>query len=106
RKRRCGDREGRPGRGGPLRGHVICEHPWAMSLTATRRDFAADEALLTDVLREVIAIGDGEEAVRLLDAAVTLGQEARFGDERAADRLADLVAGLTLDETEVLVRSL
>src|SRR6185312_4644896 len=77
-----------------------------MSLTATRRDFAADEALLTDVLREVIAIGDGEEAVRLLDAAVTLGQEARLGDERAADRLAELVAGLTLDETEVLVRSL
>jgi phosphoenolpyruvate carboxylase len=77
-----------------------------MSLTATHRDFAADEALLTDVLREVIAMGDGEEAVRLIDDAVALGQEARLGDEQAADRLADLVAGLTLDETELLVRSL
>jgi phosphoenolpyruvate carboxylase len=77
-----------------------------MSLTAARRDFAADEALLTDVLREVIAMGDGGDAMRLLDDAVALGQEARLGDERAADRLAALVAGLTLDETEVLVRSL
>ncbi|HTU97598.1 MAG TPA: phosphoenolpyruvate carboxylase [Solirubrobacteraceae bacterium] len=77
-----------------------------MSLTAARRDFAADEALLTDVLREVIAMGDGPDALRLLDDAVALGQEARLGDERAADRLAELVAGLTLDETEVLVRSL
>ena len=80
-----------------------------MSLTAARRDFAADEALLADVLREVIAMGDGVGGVRvlrLLDDAVALGQEARLGDERAADRLAELVAGLSLDETEVLVRSL
>jgi phosphoenolpyruvate carboxylase len=80
-----------------------------MSLTAARRDFAADEALLTDVLREVIAIGDGvggPRILRLLDDAVALGQDARFGDDQAADRLAELVAGLTLDETEVLVRSL
>jgi phosphoenolpyruvate carboxylase len=77
-----------------------------MSLTAARRDFAADEALLTDVLREVIAMGGGTDALRLLDDAVALGQEARLGDEQAADRLAELVAGLTLDETEVLVRSL
>ncbi|HEX3978592.1 MAG TPA: phosphoenolpyruvate carboxylase [Solirubrobacteraceae bacterium] len=77
-----------------------------MSLTAARRDFAADEGLLTDVLREVIAMGGGADALRLLDDAVTLGQEARLGDERAADRLAELVAGLSLDETEVLVRSL
>jgi phosphoenolpyruvate carboxylase len=77
-----------------------------MSLTAARRDFATDEALLTDVLRDVIAMGEGEDAVRLLDDAVALGQEARLGDEQAADRLAELVAGLSLEETEVLVRSL
>jgi phosphoenolpyruvate carboxylase len=77
-----------------------------MSVTTARRDFAADEALLTDVLREVIAIGDGPDAVRLLDDAVALGQEARRGDEGAAERLAELVGGLSLDETEVLVRSL
>ena len=51
-------------------------------------------------------MGGGADALRLLDDAVALGQEARLGDERAADRLAELVAGLTLDETEVLVRSL
>jgi phosphoenolpyruvate carboxylase len=79
---------------------------WPVSLTAARRDFAADEALLTDVLREVIAMGGGRDALRLLDDAVALGQEARLGDERAADKLAELVAGLSLDETEVLVRSL
>jgi phosphoenolpyruvate carboxylase len=77
-----------------------------MSLTAARRDFAADEALLTHVLRQVIALGDGADAVRLLDDAVALGQQARLGDAYAADRLAALVAGLTLDQTEVLVRSL
>jgi phosphoenolpyruvate carboxylase len=77
-----------------------------MSLTAAHRDFAADEALLTDVLREVIVMGGGADALRLLDDAVALGQQARLGDEQAADRLAELVAGLTLDETEVLVRSL
>src|ERR1700727_1967073 len=77
-----------------------------MSLTAARRDFAADEALLTDVLREVIALGEGADALRLLDDAVALGQEARLGDEGAAERLAELVAGLSLDETEMLVRSL
>ena len=70
------------------------------------RDFAADEALLTDVLREVIAISHGPEVMRLLDDAVALGQEARLGDEHAADKLARLVADLSLEETEVLVRSL
>src|ERR1700744_5472078 len=77
-----------------------------MSLTAARRDFAADEVLLTDVLREVIAMGGGADALRLLDDAVALGQDARFGDDRAADRLAELVAGLTLGEAEGLVRPL
>ena len=51
-------------------------------------------------------MGDGADTLRLLDDAVALGQEARLGDEGAAERLAELVAGLTLDETEVLVRSL
>ncbi|HYZ82516.1 MAG TPA: phosphoenolpyruvate carboxylase [Solirubrobacteraceae bacterium] len=77
-----------------------------MTDATARRDFAADEALLTDVLREVIAIGDGPDALRVLDDAVALGQEARRGDEGAAERLADLVAGLSLDEAEMLVRSL
>ncbi|MGA2012140.1 MAG: phosphoenolpyruvate carboxylase [Solirubrobacteraceae bacterium] len=70
------------------------------------RDFAADEALLTDVLREVIAAGEGAEALSLLDEAVALGRRARLGDDAAADRLTELVAGLGLAETQVLVRAL
>ncbi len=68
--------------------------------------FAADEALLTDVLREVISLGDGAAAVELLDEAISLGRRARGGDETAADALAALVADLDLDATEVLVRAL
>ncbi len=71
-----------------------------------RRDFAADEALLTGVLREVIELGEGADAVALLDDAVALGRQARLGDAAAADRLATLIAGLELTETEVLVRAL
>jgi phosphoenolpyruvate carboxylase len=70
------------------------------------RDFAADEALLTDVLGEVIADGEGADAVALLRRAVALGQDARGGDGAAADALAQLVAELDLDRTEVLVRAL
>src|ERR1019366_733882 len=64
---------------------------------AAPRDFASDEALLTDVLHAVVRASDG---------AVALGRAVRNGDEAAADRLAALVAGLDLEQTEVLVRSL
>jgi phosphoenolpyruvate carboxylase len=70
------------------------------------RDFADDEALLTEVLHAVVHASDGDAAVRLLDEAVSLGRAGRTGDEAAADRLAALVAGLDLDQAEVLVRSL
>ena len=68
--------------------------------------FAQDEELLTDVLREVIALGEGPEAVALLDDTIALGRRARLGDETAADELAELVGGLELDQAEVLVRAL
>ncbi|MGI8413103.1 MAG: phosphoenolpyruvate carboxylase [Solirubrobacteraceae bacterium] len=70
------------------------------------RDFASNQALLTDVLREVIHGSDGDWALALLDDAVALGRLAREGDDTAADRLAALVAGLDLLQTEVLVRAL
>jgi len=75
---------------------------------ATRpgRDHARDEGLLTETLHDVIRASDGDSAVELLDDAVSLGRAARGGDEAAADRLAELVAALDLDRTEVLVRSL
>jgi phosphoenolpyruvate carboxylase len=68
--------------------------------------FAQDEELLTDVLREVIALGDGPEAAALLDDTIALGRRARLGDESAASELAALTAGLALDQAEVLVRAL
>ncbi|HEX3834949.1 MAG TPA: phosphoenolpyruvate carboxylase [Solirubrobacteraceae bacterium] len=68
--------------------------------------FAQDEELLTDVLREVIALGEGPEAVALLDDTIALGRRARLGDETAADELATLVGALDLDQAEVLVRAL
>ena len=70
------------------------------------RDFAGDEELLTGVLRQVIEVSEGSGAVELLDEAVALGRAVRADDENAAERLAALVAGLDLDATATLVRSL
>ncbi len=70
------------------------------------RDFASDEALLTEVLRTVIEASDGPEALELLDRAVALGREARAGDDAAADRLASLVSEADLSRLGVLVRAL
>jgi len=70
------------------------------------REFASDEALLTDVLYEVIRCSDGDHALELLDRAVALGRATRAGDATAPEKLAALIAGLDLDETEVLVRAL
>jgi phosphoenolpyruvate carboxylase len=68
--------------------------------------FAADEALLIEVLGEVIALADGAGAVELMDEAIELGRRARQGDQASADRLAEIVAGLDIERTEVLVRAL
>jgi phosphoenolpyruvate carboxylase len=73
---------------------------------STDSAFAADQALLTGVLHEVIALGEGEEAVALLDEAVRLGRRAREGSDDAADALAELIAGLDVERIDVLVRGL
>jgi phosphoenolpyruvate carboxylase len=81
---------------------------WSIaSLSSPSTDrFAAEEALLTEVLHEVIALSDGPDAVDLLEEAIELGRAARAGDELAADGLSALVAGLDPARTEVLVRAL
>ena len=82
--------------------------PTCRHVTATRSTdsaFEADQALLTGVLREVIALGEGAAAVALLDDAVALGRRARRVRD-AADALAELVAALDLERMEVLVRGL
>jgi phosphoenolpyruvate carboxylase len=68
--------------------------------------FERDEQLLTDVLREVIGLGEGPGAVALLDDTIALGRRARLGDQAAADELARIVGELDLADTEVLVRAL
>jgi phosphoenolpyruvate carboxylase len=75
-------------------------------LSPGTRDFAADEELLTGVLREVIVSTEGESALALLDEAVALGQQARLGDGDAATRLAALIESLELHRIEILVRAL
>jgi phosphoenolpyruvate carboxylase len=72
---------------------------------ASARDFTADETLLTEVLDEVVRRSDGEEALELHNRAVALSREA-LDSGATADGLAALVAGLDLDRSEVLVRSL
>jgi phosphoenolpyruvate carboxylase len=73
---------------------------------APTRDFDSDAALLTDVLDEVIRCSDGDGAIELRDRAVALGRATRAGDPAAPGMLAELIAELELDQTELLVRSL
>jgi phosphoenolpyruvate carboxylase len=87
-----------------LRDLRICVH--VTVAPSTDSAFEADQALLAGVLREVIALGEGDDALALLDEAVELGQRARRGSDADADALAELVAGLDLDRMEVLVRAL
>jgi phosphoenolpyruvate carboxylase len=77
----------------------------ALSSPSTDR-FAAEEALLTEVLHKVIALSDGPDAVELLEEAIELGRAARAGDAGAADGLSALIAGLDGAHTELLVRAL
>jgi phosphoenolpyruvate carboxylase len=72
----------------------------------TARSFEDDRALLGAVLGDVIAAGEGQEALDLHDRAVALGKRSRGGDAEAADELAALAAELPLDRAQVLVRSL
>ncbi len=65
-----------------------------------------DIELLTQILHTVVRASDGPDAVRLMDAAVDLTRAVRAGDEGAADRLDELVAGLDLSRAAMLVRSL
>jgi phosphoenolpyruvate carboxylase len=70
------------------------------------RDLDTDAALLTDVLDDVIRRSNGDGAIELRDETVALARAIRSGDHVAPDTLANLVSGLDLDQTELLVRSL
>ncbi|MBJ7330853.1 MAG: phosphoenolpyruvate carboxylase [Solirubrobacteraceae bacterium] len=58
------------------------------------------------MLEEVVAAGEGPEALELHRRAIALGQALRGGDESAAAELEALVAGLSVEDLQVLIRSL
>ncbi|MEA2194453.1 MAG: phosphoenolpyruvate carboxylase, partial [Solirubrobacteraceae bacterium] len=81
-----------------------------MSAVATAenayRTYADDEALLGGILDEVIRAVEGPAALDLHREAIELGERSRSGDAGAADRLAELAAGLDLRQIVLLIRML
>jgi phosphoenolpyruvate carboxylase len=75
-------------------------------LTAPLRSFAEDRALLSEALSEVVRMSHDVDVIALHERVVGLARAARAGEEEAGEALAALVAGLDLDEAELLVRSL
>ncbi len=73
---------------------------------APARDFLADEALLREVLNDVIRHCDGEGVLELVERTVALASATRAGDAAAPGELAALIAELELADVEVLVRAL
>ena len=73
---------------------------------APARDFLADEALLREVLNDVIRHCDGEGVLELVQRTVALASATRAGDAAAPSELAALIGGLELADVEVLVRAL
>ncbi|MDX6705000.1 MAG: phosphoenolpyruvate carboxylase [Solirubrobacteraceae bacterium] len=70
------------------------------------RTFADDEALLGGVLDDVIEAVEGPGALTLHRRAVELGTRSRSGEAAAAEELAELVAGLDLQDLVLLIRML
>jgi phosphoenolpyruvate carboxylase len=70
------------------------------------RTFADDEALLRSVLEQVIRATAGDAALAVHEQAVDLGRRLRAGDSEAAEALVALVAGLSLEDMQLLIRSL
>jgi phosphoenolpyruvate carboxylase len=64
-----------------------------------------DIGLLGGLLGEVIQAQEPAEAFMLEERARTLARALRSGDETAAEQLAALVEGLSVQETTVLVRA-
>lgn len=84
---------------------TVGENAGAPAGDATRT-FADDEALLRSVLEQVIRATAGDAALAVHGQAVDLGRRLRAGDSEAAEALAALVAGLSLEDMQLLIRSL
>ncbi|MDQ3630906.1 MAG: phosphoenolpyruvate carboxylase [Actinomycetota bacterium] len=70
------------------------------------RAFADDESLLGSVLEQVICATEGDRMLALHERSVDLGRRLHADDENAADELAELAAGLSLEDLQLLLRSL
>jgi phosphoenolpyruvate carboxylase len=70
------------------------------------RDLEADLELLGATLDEVCNAGGAAEILGLRTRAVELARRARSGDAAAGDALEQTVAGLDLNQIELLIRSL
>ena len=70
------------------------------------RTFVDDHALLLELFTAVLTASEGEEAVALHERAASLGKRSRAGSSAATQELEELVAGLGLDDAQVLMRSL
>src|SRR5215210_8220392 len=70
------------------------------------RSFVDDRALLLELFTAVLAASEGEQAVALHERAAALGKRSRAGDHAATRELEELVAGLSVTDAQVLMRSL
>jgi len=70
------------------------------------RSFVDDRALLLELFTAVLEASEGERAVALQARAAALGTRSRAGDHGATRALEELVATLSLDDAQVLMRSL
>src|SRR4051812_49842877 len=70
------------------------------------RSFVDDRALLLELFTAVLEASEGERAVALHERAAALGKRSRGGDLSATRELEELVASLSLEDAQVLLRSL
>ena len=70
------------------------------------RSFVDDRALLLELFTAVLEASEGEQAVALHERAAALGKRSRSGDHGATRELEELVGSLSLDDAQVLMRSL
>src|SRR3954465_12323196 len=70
------------------------------------RSFVDDRSLLLELFTAVLTASEGERAVELHERAAALGKRSRAGDHAATRELEELVAALSLEDAQVLLRSL
>src|SRR3954466_16193340 len=70
------------------------------------RSFVDDRSLLLELFTAVLTASEGERAVELHDRAAALGKRSRAGSHAATRELEGLVASLSLEDAQGLLRSL